>query len=1850
MGVNATDRGNIVVNDKSDSVTVFNDAVIGEDGRGVVEVKDGLFVVKKETTIGASGTGKLIVDGNGRRTLVQLGQSRGDAVVGKMAGSLGIINVVGPNARLSVHGKLLVGNVGGEGEVVVGDGTSPTQFHAKAVEVGGNGVGDFTAKAGADLSVDQWIKNDGSGTFNGLPADTKVEVKSPKVINKGTLNLRQDRPADHGEVHIVGDFVSADAGALMTDTFGDAVAGVGHTELLSITGTAQLAGTLHVAPLAEPESYEVGDAFTVLHAAGGIVGSFNAVDAGDLPLPAGLAWDIEYTGSGGNVTDVVLKVVYDSRPVVYGIAPLVTTSTAATDGLTFSVHTVSPQTPDYIDHVEFFQSTNTAIGSIADMSDLGQATQNEDDPNLWTLHLDTASFLSEQAPQTFLAVAYDAYGQISSADYRTLVPYVDANNYWNGQFFVSEFGSPTTVTVNPNVDQLTATTFTPSDSPLTQMIELDASGVRGANGGDAVAVKFYLVGGVQPVEIGTVAGGDSADFKIDFDVTHLTGDQAFFAEAIGADGQVGPMQSIDVNFNRPSIGSFGAALMTGSGGRPRLSLMVDDLDAGEDTEITSVSYYVDTSGMGPFDPSDGDAVLLGTVHSAGLGGHWTLDNIDMSAYSGAVTVYAIASNDAGWESVPVPGTITLDQPIVAGITASTDESSGAARFTLTAEDVLDAVGDVASVAFYRDTSGTGLYSASTVVPVGTADGSNGWTVSIDPRTLSGNETFFAIATDDSDYASVPVAVSVSPVVIGQLNGSNANLYLNGQATTITASGLVDWNVGATISSVSFFTEPPTSSSTPAHTDSSATGGWTWTFTPSGLSGPQTFYAIAHDSDGTDSKPIAITLYPHEAPTISGVEATTDSETGSHFITLSAEGVDDGSAVASVAFYRVGSSTPLGTITDADNGWTLAGIDTSGFSGPQGFYAVVTNDAGQETTSDTLTVSQITLGTATASPGRYVPGHSLTLTAADLLDWNSGSPTKTVSFYQDTTGTGDFADATLLGTGTLGDGRWTYTISDTSDWTGPELFFVQATDSAGGESAPVAIGVYPDEAPTLDGLFAVSDTSGSPTTLDFSADGMFDVDGSIANVKFYRVTSGYDPYNPDTAELLGTADEASGWLLSGVSGSSLESSGQEFFAIATDDDGGTSEPATLTLDPVTVDQLMSDMSEYVAGTALNLTASGITDWSGGTVSGVSFYRATDPDDPFNLSTAQSLGTDTTPTDGEYTKTVSTTGLTGQQIYFAIAGDGTWTSQPALLLVDANQAPTIADVSATIDSSSGSPLLTLQAAGVDDADGTAQEVNFYTYSASGVYNSSNWIGSDDGTNDWSIGDINVSGFRGPRQFVAIATDDLGIKSEPIVVTYTPRKLYFDPSGNLAHIDLTTGAGLGGSGSWNWTSSNSGSPWYSPEAGELQAWDSGGDFVAVFEGTSGTVSVSTGVTVDSIQLAGGYTLNESSGGAIALEGTAAIDVSAGTATINVPVTAGVNGLTKTGDGMLVIGAAPTLGNGIVLDVSEGKLKFNVTSDSATIGTGVTAVVAEDAILELSGSVSALGSATGHRVDITNDSQATGGGLVVSGTNQQVGKIDGEGDVVVAAGADITADRVRQNSLTIHGTSESLGLVRIRGSLTPAPHSDSQNSRLHSISIDNDGGDYPDRVYYGTFDLMNQQLIVSPDNQNETAAQAIYAAVNDTARSGYNVLTETGKNWNGTGITSSTAFNDFWQTTAVGVLLNDGSLDANVAAGTTPLWGGENSVFQVGWGDDINLSQYDTLVKYTFNCDLLLTGYVQNSDLDTIVANVIAELTPAINAWAAGDCYYFSAWGVPIDGYDIQAAVTSMLAMQNSPYSYPL
>jgi hypothetical protein len=154
-----------------------------------------------------------------------------------------------------------------------------------------------------------------------------------------------------------------------------------------------------------------------------------------------------------------------------------------------------------------------------------------------------------------------------------------------------------------------------------------------------------------------------------------------------------------------------------------------------------------------------------------------------------------------------------------------------------------------------------------------------------------------------------------------------------------------------------------------------------------------------------------------------------------------------------------------------------------------------------------------------------------------------------------------------------------------------------------------------------------------------------------------------------------------------------------------------------------------------------------------------------------------------------------------------------------------------------------------------------------------------------------------------------------------------------------------------------------------------------------------------------------------------------SANSITVNGNISLGSSTLTKSGSGIVVLTGSQTFGNNAAVVVTADTLRFQSTASAASIGAGVLVTVDGGAQLELADSGSALSDGV-HFAKIANDSQLAAGGLLVSGTNQRVGSIVGAGATVIASGASLIANSIRQNALEIGGTAGSNSLVTIAAS----------------------------------------------------------------------------------------------------------------------------------------------------------------------------------------------------------------------------
>jgi autotransporter-associated beta strand protein len=200
-------------------------------------------------------------------------------------------------------------------------------------------------------------------------------------------------------------------------------------------------------------------------------------------------------------------------------------------------------------------------------------------------------------------------------------------------------------------------------------------------------------------------------------------------------------------------------------------------------------------------------------------------------------------------------------------------------------------------------------------------------------------------------------------------------------------------------------------------------------------------------------------------------------------------------------------------------------------------------------------------------------------------------------------------------------------------------------------------------------------------------------------------------------------------------------------------------------------------------------------------------------------------------------------------------------------------------------------------------------------------------------------------GSGQMTVTLSDDANgaVAADAIRIVDPPTTLYWDPDGNPTGNNITTGAGLGGDGNWT---TGTGTYWYNPSSGTDIPWADGD--IAVFMGRPRTVSILTTVQAASVQFASsGYTI---AGGTLTLttSDTHTIQVNSGTATIS-SVIGGSNGMTKTGAGALVLGAASGYTGNTA--IQNGTLQLNVPN-ALPIGATLTfGTASTNGILELNG-----------------------------------------------------------------------------------------------------------------------------------------------------------------------------------------------------------------------------------------------------------------------------------------------------------
>ncbi|HEV3416522.1 MAG TPA: autotransporter-associated beta strand repeat-containing protein, partial [Pirellulales bacterium] len=179
------------------------------------------------------------------------------------------------------------------------------------------------------------------------------------------------------------------------------------------------------------------------------------------------------------------------------------------------------------------------------------------------------------------------------------------------------------------------------------------------------------------------------------------------------------------------------------------------------------------------------------------------------------------------------------------------------------------------------------------------------------------------------------------------------------------------------------------------------------------------------------------------------------------------------------------------------------------------------------------------------------------------------------------------------------------------------------------------------------------------------------------------------------------------------------------------------------------------------------------------------------------------------------------------------------------------------------------------------------------------------------------------------------------------------------------------------------------------------------------NGGIGAAVNVTAGNHFIAAPLTLADSGGTTFYVAPGSMLSVSSGIAE-----SGGSQSLNKSGEGALVLTGSSSFTGGTT--VSNGSLVLRPSGSAASLAPNTTVTVSNAATLELAGSVSALGSVKTNPIAVINNSAAASG-VLVSGTNQQAGGIDGTGTTMVEAGSDLTVGHIVQGALVIGGAATS-------------------------------------------------------------------------------------------------------------------------------------------------------------------------------------------------------------------------------------
>jgi len=794
---------------------------------------------------------------------------------------------------------------------------------------------------------------------------------------------------------------------------------------------------------------------------------------------------------------------------------------------------------------------------------------------------------------------------------------------------------------------------------------------------------------------------------------------------------------------------------------PTLTTIDTLTGAQEDTQFQIT--YVMLAAAADEDDLDGDTVSfrleavtggilteggLPVVAGAGLlepGEAWDwAPPLDANGTLAAFTVRAWDSEAASATPVQVRVEVdpVNDAPQIVALADAPDPVTRPAALTLTALGVDDVDGTVAAVEFYRDGNGNGTFDdgVDVVLGQGVQDGADwAWSDSTAGWPL-GTFTYFARAQDGpgawSEAVSTGGTVQNSVPVVGLLADEPDPVY-RPDDLTLTATGVGD--VDGAVARAEFYRDAngngvldPTVDVL-LGIDLNEADGWTWSGSTAGWApGAHTYFVRVRDDDGAWSGAASATgTIPNLLPGVGSLSDSPDPIVRPGTLMLTAADVQDpDGSVVRVAFYRdangngtlePGTDVLLGEDTIAANGWSWSGLTTGWPAGTQTYFArPQDNDGGwgdAALTTGTIQNAPPVVGSVADSPDPVTRPDALTLRAEGAGDVD-GFITL-AEFYRDANGNATFEPDLDLPLGSDGSavGGWSWSGSTLGWPVGDHTYFVRVRDNDGTWSGAVAAaGTVRNAVPTVASMSDTPDPVTRPAAATLSAAGVADRDGQIVRVEFYLDTNRNGALEIGSDALLGEDTQgADGWRWSGgVALWPLGSYGA--FARAQDDDGAwsavVSTAVTVQNALPAVGSLAQTPGEVARPDLLTLTASDVVD-PDGTVQRVEFYRDANGNGVLDPASDLLLGIDANGANGWGWNAVTTAWPLGEHVYFARAhdSDAAWGGAAAAIGVVSNAPPVIVALADGPDPVTRSEVLTLDAQGVNDPDGSISMVEFY-----------------------------------------------------------------------------------------------------------------------------------------------------------------------------------------------------------------------------------------------------------------------------------------------------------------------------------------------------------------------------------------------------------------------------------------------------------------------------------------------------------------------------------------------------------